>query len=97
MLIVTVELKRPGESRTEKIGLMHITNDGTGTKTRGNYEVILSAAPTPAQILKGRCGPEYTLEYQVGIKSYLKGFERKKDCWRLVQAVLNNFFTKAKG
>lgn len=96
MLWVKVELWPGGdESQKQQIGIMRITNDGTGTKAHGNYEVTLSACPTPEQIRKGTCGPEWTLEWQVGIVRHLKGFPRKrKGCFELVQAALNNFFNE---
>jgi len=39
MIIVKVELHSAVTGKVTELGRLHITNDGTGTETRGNYDV----------------------------------------------------------
>jgi hypothetical protein len=45
MIVVTVELKSAiSSSRDKLLGTLLITNDGTGSETRGNYDVLFRGA-----------------------------------------------------
>ena len=74
MIRVTVELLSGGFGPAEHIGTAYITNDGTGTKTSGNYDVWLSQ--------RGR--PSWTWR-----EGEVQGFRRKKMlAWDLLYLAL---------
>ena len=77
MIRVTIELiSAVDESRSRKLAVMIITNDGTGTATKGNYIAGLVGEYTKG---KARC-------------ARLVDFNRKNNSvWSLVGAFLKHF------
>lgn len=63
MIRVTVELLPGGLGPAEHLGTAFITNDGTGTKTKGNYSVWLSQRRRPNTVWR---------------EGVVKGFRRKR-------------------
>jgi hypothetical protein len=54
MIVVRVELHSAVTGEVTQIGEMFITNDGTGTQTRGNYAVQLMRKGTARVMRFGR-------------------------------------------
>ena len=55
MIRCTIEIIPQGdESRAQKIGIVEIGNDSTGTATHGNYRALLKKTPPWAGALKAK-------------------------------------------
>ncbi len=78
MVRVKIELvSRGDEERVTTLHIGVIANDGTGTRTRGNYDFVLSKRGSAAVYKRGR----------------VEGFPRKvHTAWKLLYLVLKEIF-----
>jgi hypothetical protein len=82
MIKIIVELTSAIDGHKEILGEAKICNDGTGTKTNGNYSYEL----------KGKSG--HQLKHG---KGKVKNFKRKQNnVWKLIYEVLNNHYNEYK-
>jgi len=89
MIVIKVELWSGGsEENAEEIGRTYITNDGTGSISRGNYDVEVCRRGTKEKPSQGGRG---TREGRV------ENFPRKSySIWRLVVRALLQCFPEEK-
>jgi hypothetical protein len=79
MIVVKVELWSAVTGKHTEIGRMTITNQGTGTRERGNYV---------AKVM--RRGSDYKVQREVEIKNYPRlGYQ----IWKLVSLALQQIYS----
>ena len=81
MIRVTVELIPWGIGEPQQLGVMHIANDGTGTKDRGNYHAKVYRKGTNKVLRLGEVKEYPRLSYNI---------------WRLVLRCLKSAFPEEK-
>lgn len=79
MLVIKIELWPHGiEANKQTIGLARIFNDGTGTRSVGNY--VFEMFRRNAKVPTGESRPQSVLR-----RGTLKGFPRlRESCWKLL-------------
>ncbi len=82
MIIVTIELESAITNKRSKLGVMHITNEGTGTTKRGNYLVRVM-----------RKGSWHSPLRTGGVNNYPRA---SYSVWRLVMRALKDAFPEEK-
>lgn len=84
MIRVTIELISANTGKTTVLGRMNITNDGTGTKKRGNYNGMLWRHMGKGHSRAGRTGR-------------VENFPRESYVvWRLIYRMLRAMFPEEK-
>ncbi len=66
MIVVKVELHSANTGKVTEIGRMNISNDGTGSRTRGHYDVVMMRRKTTNTVQRrGRVQDYPRLSYTV--------------------------------
>lgn len=87
MIAVKIELWPGGdESRSEEIGRMYITNDGSGSKKRGNYDAHVCRKDN----FRRPAHPGSNATREARVEDYPK---QSYTVWKLVKRALNNAFS----
>lgn len=87
MLRVTIELVSAVTGKTSVIGRMHVWNDGTGTPSRGNYQV--GVRRRGAEELQPGEHPKQNCTRHGEVKNYPR---LSYNVWRLILRALKSAF-----
>mgnify|MGYP000072969658 CR=1 FL=1 len=87
MLAIKIEIWPYGdEDHAEEIGRMYVTNDGSGTLDRGNYDVHVCRKDN----LRRPTDPDSNATREARVEDYPR---KSYNVWQLVKRALNNTFS----